>query len=72
MSDKNGLEPAGIWNPSPERMNVYLEREVLVARSNIKKLWASGTKNVTPDSMLCSGRTFSRAMETLRADGCST
>lgn len=59
----------GTWRPSPERMAAYLEREVVLATVNIKRLLARGCKRVLPDDLLCTTATLSRALQALRQDG---
>lgn len=57
------------WNPTPERMQKFLQREVEIAVVNVKRLWAKGFKRIAPDDMLCSVQTMQAAMEVVRATG---
>jgi hypothetical protein len=55
------------WNPTPERMQKFLQREVEIAVVNIKRLCVKGFKRIAPDDMLCSVQTMQAAVEVLRA-----
>jgi hypothetical protein len=65
-SSTSGIYSSLEWNPTPEQMEAFRNREVVLAKVNIKRLRARGFQKIAFDDLICSTRTFSAALEQLR------